>query len=89
MNSNENHSEYATYRFGITGIDCADCAAKLEGKIAQIEGISNVVLNFMTSTLTYDCDHDEGKRIEAEMREIVAKEEPDAVVAARGIGCLG
>ena len=84
MNSNENHSEYATYRFGITGIDCADCAAKLEGKIAQIEGISNVALNFMTSTLTYDCDHDEGKRIEAEMREIVAKEEPDAVVASRG-----
>ena len=82
--NNDHHSEYATYRFGITGIDCADCAAKLEGKIAQIQGISNVVLNFMTSTLTYDCDHDEGKRIEAEMREIVAKEEPDASVTARG-----
>ncbi len=82
--NNDHHSEYATYRFGITGIDCADCAAKLEGKIARIEGISNVVLNFMTSTLTYDCDHDEGKRIEAEMREIVAKEEPDAVVTSRG-----
>ena len=80
----EEEHETATYKFEITGIDCANCAAKLEGKIAQIQGISNVVLNFMTSTLTYDCDHDEGKRIEAEMREIVAKEEPDATVTSKG-----
>ena len=31
--------ETATYRFQITGIDCADCAAKLERKIADIEGL--------------------------------------------------
>ena len=81
---NHEHHETATYKFEITGIDCADCAAKLESKIAKIEGISNVVLNFMNSSLTYDCDHDEGKRIEEEVRALAAKEEPDAVITSKG-----
>ncbi|MCR5372115.1 MAG: cation transporter, partial [Solobacterium sp.] len=68
----------ATYRFQVTGIDCADCAAKLEGKIARIEGISNVSLSFMNSTLVYDCAHDLGKEMEQKVRELIAKEEPDA-----------
>ena len=80
----EHHNETATYKFEITGIDCANCAANLEHKIAEIEGISNVVLNFMNSSLTYDCDHDEGKRIEEEVRAIAAKEEPDAVITSKG-----
>ncbi|MBQ9152418.1 MAG: cation transporter, partial [Solobacterium sp.] len=89
MNEHTEHEhhheeETATYKFEITGIDCANCAANLEHKIAGIEGISNVVLNFMNSTLTYDCDHDEGKRIEEEVRAIAAKEEPDAVITSKG-----
>ncbi|MBQ1446531.1 MAG: cation transporter, partial [Solobacterium sp.] len=74
----------ATYRFQVTGIDCADCAAKLEGKIARIEGISNVSLSFMNSTLVYDCAHDLGKEMEQKVRELIAKEEPDAVMTSKG-----
>ncbi len=77
-------SEKATYKFELTGIDCANCAAKLEHKISEIEGISNVVLNFMNSTLRYDCAHDRGKDMEAEVRALIAKEEPDAVLTANG-----
>ena len=80
----EHHEEEASYRFEITSIDCADCAAKLEGKIAGIEGIRNVSLNFMKNSLVYECDHDEGKRIEEEMRAIVAREEPEAEVVFKG-----
>ncbi len=78
------HEEKATYKFEIKDIDCADCAAKLESKIKEIEGIENVTLSFMTETLTYDCDHDLGKQIEEQMRAIVAKEEPDAKVTSKG-----
>ncbi len=78
------HEETAAYKFEITGIDCADCAAKLEGKIAQIEGISNVSLSFLHNSLSYDCAHDEGKRIEEEVRAVAAKEEPDAVIVSKG-----
>ena len=76
--------ETALYKFEIKGIDCADCAAKLESKIAKIEGISNVRLSFLNNSLQYECDHDEGKRIEAEVRELTAKEEPDAVITSKG-----
>ena len=76
--------ETAIFKFEITGIDCANCAAKLESKIAEIEGISNVSLSFMNNSLQYECDHDEGKRIEAEVRALAAKEEPDAVIVSKG-----
>ena len=76
--------ERARYKFEIKGIDCADCAAKLESKIAKIEGICNVSLSFLNSSLQYECDHDEAERIEKEVREISAKEEPDAVITSKG-----
>ena len=77
-------SELATYRFEITGIDCANCATKLENEISKLEGISNVSLNFMKNSLTYECSHSEGTEMEARVREIAAKEEPDAVITAKG-----
>ncbi|MDO4520505.1 MAG: cation transporter, partial [Erysipelotrichaceae bacterium] len=76
--------ESAVYKYEITGIDCADCAAKLESKIARIEGIANVSLSFMNNSLQYECDHDEGKRIEEEVRALTAREEPDAVIVSKG-----
>lgn len=77
-------SETAEYRFEITGIDCANCAASLEAKIAGLEGISDVSLNFMKERLTYRCAHDKGTAMEKQIRELIAKEEPDAVLVSRG-----
>ncbi|MBR2812484.1 MAG: cadmium-translocating P-type ATPase [Solobacterium sp.] len=78
------HEETATYMFRVTGIDCADCAAKLERKIADIEGLSNVSLSFMNEKLVYDCDHDAGREMEEKVRALIAKEEPDAVMTSLG-----
>ena len=77
-------AETATYRFEVTGIDCADCAASLEASIAKLEGISNVTLNFLKNSLVYDCDHDEGAEMEAKVRALISKEEPDAVLTSKG-----
>lgn len=76
--------ETATYMFKVEDIDCANCAAKLESKIAQLEGISNVSLNFMKSTLQYDCAHDAGSDMRAKVEALIAKEEPDAKVTFTG-----
>lgn len=38
--------------FHITGLDCADCAAKLEHKIASLDGVTKAVLNFGAAKLT-------------------------------------
>ncbi|MBR4456739.1 MAG: cation transporter, partial [Solobacterium sp.] len=78
------HEERALYRYELTGIDCADCAAKLEAKLKQIEGISDVSLSFLHSSLTYVCDHDKGGETEAKVRAVIREEEPDAVLKAKG-----
>ena len=80
----EEEEETATYMFKVEDIDCANCAAKLESKIAQLEGISNVSLNFMKSTLQYDCAHDAGSDMRAKVEALIAKEEPDAKVTFTG-----
>lgn len=76
--------ETATYMFKVEDIDCANCAAKLESKITQLEGISNVSLNFMKNTLQYDCAHDAGSDMRAKVEALIAKEEPDAKVTFTG-----
>ena len=82
----DHHEEEVKYsartkKYSAVGIDCADCAAKLEGKIEKIQGISNAHISFMNSILVFDCDDDDLERIEKEIIEIFAREEPDARVS--------
>lgn len=67
-----------SYRYLVKDIDCADCAAKLERKIAAIDGLSDVSLSFMNSTLVYSCDAAEEERLRQKVQEVIAAEEPDA-----------
>lgn len=66
--------------FRITGIDCANCAAKLERKLQKIDGVTAAALNFMTSKLIIEGADDKADAILAEIERIVRKEEPDAVL---------
>ena len=80
----DHEEEMATYMFKVEDIDCANCAASLESKIAKLEGISNVRLNFMKSTLQYDCAHSEGSAMREKVEALIAKEEPDCRVTFTG-----
>jgi len=40
--------------FRLKGLDCADCAAKLEKKITQLEGVRSAKVNFGTSKLVLE-----------------------------------
>lgn len=67
--------------YSIEGIDCANCAAKVEDKINKIKGIDEAVLNFMTSKLSIEFESSEEKDVEqvmSEVKKIIAKMEPDA-----------
>ncbi len=44
--------------FKLDGIDCANCAAKIERAINKIDGIENAVVNFMTTKLTFDVNEE-------------------------------
>ncbi|MGN1389674.1 MAG: heavy metal translocating P-type ATPase, partial [Bulleidia sp.] len=72
----------AEYQLKLEGLDCAACAAKLEGRIQKIEGVNRAQVDFMTLTCMFDCDSEKEPEIEQRIREVVKEEEPDVVVSA-------
>ena len=67
--------------YKIEGIDCANCAEKIEEKINKIKEIEEATLNFMTSKLSIEFKSSDEKEVEEvmnEVKKIVAKMEPDA-----------
>ncbi len=44
--------------FRLVGLDCANCAAKMERGIQKIEGVSAATVNFMTLKLSLEFDED-------------------------------
>lgn len=70
--------------YSIEGIDCANCAAKIEDKINKIKEIEEANLNFMMAKLSieFKCSTDEEiEEVMQEVRKIVKKMEPDAVIS--------
>ena len=65
-------------RYTINGLDCANCAKKIEDKIAQIEGYENVSVNFSTSKLSFQTNNE--NNIEKQIEEIVHSLEPDIII---------
>ena len=41
-------------KYGITGLDCPNCAAKLAAMISGKEGIDSAKINFLTEKLTVE-----------------------------------
>ena len=64
-------------KFKLVDLDCANCAAKMEGAIKKIDGVNDATVSFLTQKLTLDA---EDARFEAVLDEVVRvckKVEPD------------
>lgn len=66
--------------YKLEGLDCADCAAKLERKLAAIEGITSANINFMTLKCTLEADAEKMNEIIEKAMEIIKVEQPDVEV---------
>ena len=64
-----------SYRFIFQGLDCPNCAKKIENKIASMEEYKDVIVNFSTLTLSFKTNL-EGN-VEERIREIVKSVMPD------------
>ncbi|MBP5428401.1 MAG: heavy-metal-associated domain-containing protein [Clostridia bacterium] len=64
-------------KFSVTGLDCPNCAAKLEGLIGKVKGIDSAKINFLSEKLTVESDLPAGDLLAA-IRE-AAKAFPDKV----------
>ena len=70
--------------YSIEGIDCANCAAKIEDKINKIKEIEEANLNFMMEKLSIEfkvSTDEEAEEVMQQVRKIVKKMEPDAVIS--------
>ena len=63
------------YTYKITGLDCANCAKKIEDYLNKDERFSNVVLNYSTSKLVYETDIENSFVV---VNEIISGLEPGA-----------
>ncbi len=59
-------------KYGITGLDCPNCAAKLAKIIEDKEGIESAKINFLTEKLTVETTLDENAVFELVKKEAKA-----------------
>ena len=69
------------YKFLLQGLECANCAKKIEDKIAANPEYKDVVVNFSTITLSFKTDKEKG--VEEDIKNIVKAVEPDTVVISK------
>ena len=64
-------------KFILEGLDCANCAAKMEQAISELDGVNKATVNFMTTKMVIDGEEEKMPAILAEAEKIVKKFEPD------------
>ena len=68
--------------FLLEDLGCANCAAKMEEKIKQIDGVSSANVSFMTQKLTLDAEEKELDKIMKQVKKTIKKIEPDVSLTA-------
>ena len=85
----------------LEGLDCANCAAKIEAQTQSLEGVNSATVDFVSKKLTIEAvDKKEFGKILGEVTSIVNKLEPDvkivdaekkrvnkSIVMLEGLGC--
>ncbi len=65
--------------FDLDGLDCANCAAKIEAAIQALPGVKNASVTFMTQKLVLETEENMDDVL-AEVKKLVAKIEPDCEI---------
>ena len=68
------------YNFKIEGLDCANCAEKLERNINKVEGVNKATISFITQKMIIELDEENKNSIMKEIKKVIKKEEPDVTI---------
>ena len=66
--------------FRMMDLDCANCAAKMERAIQNIDGVTSATVSFMTQKLTLEADDARFDQIVKEAVKACKKVEPDCEI---------
>ena len=64
----------------LEGLDCANCAAKIENEVGKVPGVQEVSVSFMTQKMTLVADDDRMDAVIEEASRIAKKVEGDVKV---------
>ncbi|OLS03575.1 MULTISPECIES: cation transporter [Tissierella] len=67
-------------RFILEGIECANCAAKMENAINKLDGVKEATVNFMTQKLVIEGEDEKMPIIVQEAEKIVKDIESHVVM---------
>ncbi len=66
--------------YELEDLDCANCAAKMENAITEIEGVENVSVSFIMQKLTIEAPDDKIDAIMKKAVKVCKKIEPDCTI---------
>jgi len=66
--------------FRLEGLGCANCAAKMEKAINELDGVKNATVNFLTTKMVIEAEDEKMASIIEQAEKIIKKIEPDVVV---------
>lgn len=66
--------------FRLDGLDCANCATKMEIGIKKLKGISDCSVNFMTQRLSIEFDADDLDALLNEISKACRKVDPNCKI---------
>ena len=64
----------------LEGLCCANCAAKIERGVSDIDGVTEASVNFLPTKLTFEADDSRLDEIVKKAKKIVKKVEPDVEI---------
>ncbi len=64
-------------KLGLKGLDCGDCAAKLERSIGKIKGVQDIKVDFLTESLVMDVNSNQEGIIVSDVKKLINKLEPE------------
>lgn len=66
--------------FKLDGLDCANCAAKIEKKVKSLDGVKDATVSFFAQKLVLEADDDRFDAIAKEVAELVHRVDPDCTM---------
>jgi copper chaperone CopZ len=67
-------------KFRLEGLECANCAAKMETAINKLDGVKEATVNFMTTKLIIEGEDEKMPGIIKAAEKIIKDLEPDTVM---------
>ena len=66
--------------FKLEGLDCANCAAKIEKNVKKLDGVKDATVSFFAQKLVLEADDEKFDEIVKEVASLVHRVDPDCTM---------